>query len=140
MFRSCCSPELLVSPQVLHFWQDKVGSGPNELLQLLRPSAAHVCFSCLLQAAAYGPVLSGALFGKQLLWLGVYIEDLLPKCSGLQDVPRGRRLTPDRCCAGGGWWFWVDAVAASHTKVSFVQVEYLRSLTVVGQPDRRVPY
>lgn len=23
---------------------------------------------------------------------------------------------------GGGWWFWVDAVAASNTKVSFVQV------------------
>lgn len=38
----------------------------------------------LMQAKAYGPGISGALFG-------------------------------------GGWWFWVDACAASHTKVPFVQ-------------------
>ncbi len=37
-----------------------------------------------MQAKAYGPGISGALFG-------------------------------------GGWWFWVDACAASHTKVPFVQ-------------------
>ena len=37
-----------------------------------------------LQAKAYGPGVSGALFG-------------------------------------GGWWFWVDACAASHTQVPFVQ-------------------
>ena len=37
-----------------------------------------------LQAKAYGPGISGALFG-------------------------------------GGWWFWVDACAASHTQVPFVQ-------------------
>ena len=37
-----------------------------------------------MQAKAYGPGISGALFG-------------------------------------GGWWFWVDACAASHTQVPFVQ-------------------
>ena len=37
-----------------------------------------------LQAKAYGPGISGALFG-------------------------------------GGWWFWVDACAASGTQVPFVQ-------------------
>ena len=37
-----------------------------------------------VQAKAYGPGISGALFG-------------------------------------GGWWFWVDACAASHTEVPFVQ-------------------
>lgn len=47
-----------MSPQVIQLWNDK--------------------------AAAYGPTISGALFG-------------------------------------GGWWFWVDAVAASQTNVPFVQ-------------------
>lgn len=54
----CCSAELLVSPELLQFWEEK--------------------------AKAYGPGLAGALFG-------------------------------------GGWWFWVDATAASHTSVPFVQ-------------------
>ncbi|CAK0778991.1 hypothetical protein CVIRNUC_004677 [Coccomyxa viridis] len=55
---TCIPADLLISPSVLQYWEEK--------------------------AKAYGPGVSGALFG-------------------------------------GGWWFWVDACAASGTQVPFVQ-------------------
>ena len=47
---------------------------------------------------------------------------LLLSCS--TDAPTPGLLS-DCQCAGGAWWFWLDAVAASNVKVTLVQVSKL---------------